>query len=198
MSFSGKVSAKELTCWRLARAVIPLAVLVATIGLGQMLHAWPGDWLATTSGPLTNVFTFGLGVFPGAAFIILFSAFNWRRAVAAKSWPVTTGRVVASETTLLYAPAPIVRFRYTVDGEEYESDKIQFGRLSSWTEETARRVATRYPAGAHVRVHYDPDDPDTAVLELAHDAARRGVWMGAALFVLPFVLAWPFVWINNL
>jgi hypothetical protein len=193
MSFFDKVSARELACWRFARAVVPVAVLLATIQVGQMLHAWPGDWLATTSGPRTNVFTFGLAVFPGAAFIILFSAFNWRRAVA-KSWPVTTGRVVASETTLLYAPAPIVRFRYTVGGEEYESDKIQFGRLSSWTEDTARRVATRYPVGAHVKVHYDPDDPDTAVLELAHDAARRGVWMGAALFVL----AWPFVWINNL
>ena len=198
MSFFDRVSARELTCWRLARAIVPIAVLLATIQAGQMLNAWPGDWLAATSSPLTNVFAFGLCVFPGAAFIVLFSAYNWRRAIAAKSWPQTRGRVVASETTTLYAPAPVVRFRYTVDGEEYESDKIQFGRLSSWTGETAQGVAARYPVGAEVWVHYDPDDPGTAVLELGHDAARRGVWIGAALFALPFVLAWPFVWINNL
>jgi hypothetical protein len=53
MSCFDKVSAKELTCWRLARAVVPLAVLLATIQVGRMLQAWPRDWLATTSGPLT-------------------------------------------------------------------------------------------------------------------------------------------------
>ena len=72
---------------------------------------------------------------------------------------------------------PLIRFRYEVAGKQYECSKRTYheddGGAHSVVpgvhfvrEEHARRVLDRYPPGSSVLVHYDPQNPADAVLEV--------------------------------
>jgi hypothetical protein len=61
---------------------------------------------------------------------------------------------------------------YAVGGRGYQLHNVQFGvgRVSS--RKLIDELAKKYPAGSSVTVRYDPDDPQTAVLESADTMAR--------------------------
>ena len=60
---------------------------------------------------------------------------------------------------------PVVRFAYTVDGRSYESETYGFDGTSSSDRTYAELIAARYPASRSVTAWFDPDRPETAVLE---------------------------------
>jgi hypothetical protein len=60
---------------------------------------------------------------------------------------------------------PIVRYRYRVGGQDLEGDQIMIGGQPMMTRVLAGRLVARYPVGAHVDVHVDPNDPKNALLE---------------------------------
>ena len=102
-----------------------------------------------------------------------------RQAAAASRWPVTTGRIVSSTVehyrtrvggarsgTMATFYEPVVEYSYRVNGREYHSTQLGFGRRVVGSEELAQAKAAQYPAGTEVAVHYDPDTPSNAVLDL--------------------------------
>lgn len=112
-------------------------------------------------------------VFAGiGAGVISWSIWNLLEALASRRWATTGGVVVVSslqqsrdsEGGFTYRSE--VSYRYTVNGAEFVSSRARFGDgLSfSWSAPAVRTVR-RYPTGAAVVVHYDPDEPDHAVLE---------------------------------
>lgn len=92
-------------------------------------------------------------------------------AVRSKRWPAVQGTVLGSrvdevtgdEATLLH---PIVRYRYTVNGQNYTGTRIRIGGPIpvSWPG-PAVRLVSRYPAGHICQVYLNPADPSSACLE---------------------------------
>jgi hypothetical protein len=90
---------------------------------------------------------------------------------------------------------PVVRVAYVVGKEPFEANAIHFGRARYFREGDAEAAVRRYPENAEVDVHYNTDDPATCLVEFEEDIARRNLWIGIGLVVLPFVLAYPLVWV---
>lgn len=139
-----------------------------------------------------------VGALTGALFGVLgvlIAAWGWSyvardRAIA--RWPKVPGTITSSRcdsetgttrdadgydvTSTTYAP--VVEYRYTVQGREYPGTKVT--RVAERTGD-ARRVKAcvdRYPPGARVQVFHDPADPTAAYLETGTS--------GGAVFLLVF------------
>jgi hypothetical protein len=106
--------------------------------------------------------------------ILLFFAGYRRYLKRAHNWPSVKGRIVKSEVEsyikrdngrdrTMYSP--LVEYIYRVNDREYRSRQIRFSMTVSGGEAFARKEAARYPVGAEVVVHYDPDNFSSAALE---------------------------------
>ena len=95
---------------------------------------------------------------------------------ASEGWPSVPGVVANSEIETQYSNSnsttrsnftyhASVQYDYEVEGETYSAERVSFGEYGTGDGEYAQEVVGRYPAGAEVTVHYDPDDPARAVLE---------------------------------
>jgi hypothetical protein len=117
------------------------------------------------------------------------------RAVRSRSWPSVEGSIIRSEVTAtkneeseLYAP--LVEYRYTVDGKEFSGRCIRIGveQISMGWIGFARRFVERYQPGQRVAVSYNLSHPASAVLE---PGVHKQVFfiLGGALGVLIFGLS---------
>lgn len=122
--------------------------------------------------------TIGALIFGGLFAVIgYFVAFHFGKSIldnakASEKWPAVDGVIEQSEVVTsrgddgdtMYAAE--VLYKYTVDGREYQSDNVYFGGdYRSSSSSGAYEVVNRYPVGDTVKVHYDPDKPENAVLE---------------------------------
>jgi hypothetical protein len=95
------------------------------------------------------------------------------------NWPTAPGRISASEiveqqeesrdnghTTTSTYYRPDIRFAYTVGGREFHSSQWEWGWTTLYGDEKKpKKIIERYKPGTPVAVHYDPKDPEHAVLE---------------------------------
>ncbi len=84
----------------------------------------------------------------------------------------------------------IIKFNYEVQGRPYRSDTYRYGARTFADPARADAAINRYPKGAEVEVHYNPSNPDDAVLEV-------GVATGelfAFVFLTPFNLVMFWFW----
>jgi uncharacterized protein DUF3592 len=80
--------------------------------------------------------------------------------------------------------APQVRYRYRVGEKEYDSERYTFdSSTSSGAGEYSRRIVAAHPPGRAIRVYYDPDRPEVAILDLD---VPTGLWFWL-LFLQPFL-----------
>lgn len=100
------------------------------------------------------------------------------QAVRSSSWPTVEGMV--TESTVVQSTGrrnrktdiPQITYRYSVDGIEYVGTRLFFASQypeswttgAKWTTDTKEYIA-RYPLGTLLRVHYDPEDAATSVIE---------------------------------
>ena len=116
------------------------------------------------------------------------------RAIAA--WPRAPGTITTSQledvkrsvrdargfyydTTVA---TPVIRFTYTVDGRELQSDQVSKFGLAFTTE-----PLSQYPLGQAVSVYYNPDDPKTGYLEAPQTPSSvLFTFMGSAFVLLGF------------
>lgn len=116
---------------------------------------------------------------------------TWRSAAASGSWRRVEGVITESEVvphrvrlsgegsgSRIYRPE--IRYRYTVDGKEYTSDRIYFGRALGrpWRGQLDELVR-RYPAGGTTSVYVPPGDPDLGLLE---PGAKVDLYASATVF----------------
>ena len=114
----------------------------------------------------------------------------WRAADAQLRYKPTTGTVLSSQVTsssdsdgTTYGFG--IRYRYTVDGQPFESDRYAFGAgKSSDDHARASDLVRRHPAGSQLEVYYDPAKPQEAVVERKVDPTMFFLM----LFMQPFVL----------
>ena len=60
---------------------------------------------------------------------------------------------------------PVIRYRYRVGGQDLEGDQVRIGGIALTTRVLAGGLVARYPVGARVDVHIDPNDLKNALLE---------------------------------
>lgn len=133
-------------------------------------------------------------LFPLGAFFYAQSRWNLARAHASRRWPTVPGVVQEdgverrqNSYVILYKLA--LRYCYEVGGTSYEGDRVQFGPARVTARELIEGLAKKYPPGAKVDVHYDPNDPSTAVLETSDEMAQQNRWRVWFFFAGPFLLS---------
>lgn len=112
-------------------------------------------------------------------------------ARASRQWPIVAGRVVRAElrpnrrANLLPGYRVLVRYQYTLDGEEYEGKDIAAGDFPHRSANRAARRAARYPLGATIGGRYFPQRPEIAVLEpgFSIDVLYLSVMASTVLFL---------------
>jgi hypothetical protein len=88
-----------------------------------------------------------------------------------RAWPTVVGRVIRSEiwpnrpANGLPGYRTLVRYEYTVDGEEYEGRDLASGEFPYRSARSAARRLRPYALGSTVVVRYFPAEPELAVLE---------------------------------
>ncbi|WP_417380019.1 DUF3592 domain-containing protein [Gimesia sp.] len=95
------------------------------------------------------------------------------QARASKDWPVTTGEVLASDVQSHRSSnsnsstySAHVVYRYQVQDKNYEAKTVWFGSdVSTSDRSLAQNTIKKYPIQQSVTVYYDPQHPETAVLE---------------------------------
>ncbi len=117
----------------------------------------------------------GLAICTALAFLALHIK-RRRTARRAASWPSVAGTITASRTArrwglgngvwvagLWYVPE--LAYRYEVEARAYTGRQVTLADTGFSKLRAARDVIDRYPAGATVRVFYDPAKPKRAFLE---------------------------------
>ncbi len=115
----------------------------------------------------------------------------------ASTWSKVDGVIVASEVD---QPAshvsddetdatPIIRYRYRIDGNDLEGDRIRVGGMPMTTRLLAMQQVARYPLGAHVDVYVNPKSPKRALLDPRAQNNIAGTVVFAVVFgVIALVL----------
>lgn len=108
---------------------------------------------------------------------MLFSYFQSKKKVEeSQSWPAVQGYITkthirretekdndGSRITKYY---PEVLYTYEFLGKEYTGDKISFGGKTKYSyEQKAENFLVQYPVGQGIKIYYDPNNPEDAVLE---------------------------------
>ncbi len=89
-----------------------------------------------------------------------------------QTWQSTSGMVVMSSvqrkhTGRSYSNYPVVVYIYSVNGQQYQSQRIKAGEqfLNVRVIGQAEATVTRYPIGSTITVYYNPANPAESVLE---------------------------------
>lgn len=145
--------------------------------LSGLLEALQG-YLALVG--LENVSSEGLmfaGAFGGgfgltSMILLLIAGIQAMKAMASKNWPTTEGVVLHSDIASSHSSEggtsyrAVVHYQYNVGERAYTNDLVAFGAKNSFGGYGgAVKTADKYSQGTPVRVHYDPNKPQTAVLE---------------------------------
>jgi hypothetical protein len=105
---------------------------------------------------------------------LLYRAYAPRqRARVARSWPVTTARILESVTVenqlrtatgkVALSFSPVVRYTYSVNGTSYEGDRITFAK-AGFDFITASNIRDELKQDTKTDVSYNPHNPSESVL----------------------------------
>ena len=135
---------------------------------------------------IMTIFSFLLGIGGAICAIVLpivilvaFGYFMYRRSKmrdtakqAAQDWSSTMGVVITSTVQVKRSyksrsEIPVVVYQYQVNGKPYTGQVIKAGEqfFSVRIYGDAQKTIARYPVGAQVMVHYNPENPQESALE---------------------------------
>ena len=109
---------------------------------------------------------FSLSFIGGLIFII------WQQGLISReferhSWPTVQASVIATTITGERAYNPALTCRYRVNGTDYilttDLDTPPFGRKRT-RRQTAEIIIAEHPIGSEIKVHYNPDKPEQALV----------------------------------
>jgi hypothetical protein len=168
--------------------ILPLAVLWLLGGFDDF------QWIGGSVTLAQSFAMLGAMCFPFAVFLYCGARWNQALAHASSAWPTTTGvvnesSVKGSEGRRRPSYRLELRYSYEVDGQSYDGDQAQFGPTRVTEKLPIETLAKRYPQGAQVTVHYDPDDPSTSVLDTSDEMARQMDWRIWYLAAAPFLVS---------
>ncbi|OFV83790.1 MAG: hypothetical protein A3D93_01545 [Acidobacteria bacterium RIFCSPHIGHO2_12_FULL_67_30] len=148
------------------------------------------------SGRLKASFVFLL---IGGVVLFLEGGYQQRRA-ASKAWSTTEGVVVESSVRSTRLPGEDwtkttdddirqepwharVTYTYSVEGRSYQSSRVYLDHVTAYASQSkAQELVRKYPEGRRITVHYNPQNPDDAALELDRPWLDKGV-LAAVVFL---------------
>jgi len=96
---------------------------------------------------------------------------------AAANWPTVPGMIISAEldnyvkyddignTTTMYTP--LITYEFEVDGQIYINNRVRVQAIVATNRQSvSRKKLGEYPLGSAVKVHYDPFNPEDALLEI--------------------------------
>jgi hypothetical protein len=189
--------------WKiLCSAVVPAAVFAVDATIYIHIKGWQHG--VKVDGPAAFwpvVLLLGALVFPIIAAALANAIFELASAKLSTRWLAVDGCVTDSAVKAVehsrrawigwetyYSYRPAVAYEYEAAGRQYKNDLIAFGLGSLDTREEAEAMLGRFPKGARVRVHYDPDDPQSSVLQMAGGWALRAIVSALVALMLVFWL----------
>ncbi len=115
-------------------------------------------------------------------------------AEASKSWPYVMGKIIRSEMQTSFSDgkkmyASDIRYTYTVNGKEYVGTDVSQLDASTSLKSNIKKELKKYTKDKTVKVYYDPEFPDSSVLETG------GSFWFWILTKLPFLFMLLGVWI---
>ncbi len=124
----------------------------------------------------------------GGIFFVFVRRRECESAAASKAWPSAPGRIVSATVRKIggIRPGyvPVVEYTFEAKGQEIAGKRISYRVLASRDEAEMTRIAAKYPAGARVKVFYDPENTGDNVLEPGPEGTRiftpDVVWLIAA------------------
>ena len=145
------------------------------------------------AGPVGYLFLvfFAFFVLMGLAYAVT-GAKTLQQALQSKSWSDTEGVITASavadyrvgslsSASERRSREPSVSYRYSVQGREYEADRIAF--CSTYFDSAADAYVHSHPAGTPVTVYSDPEDPAQACLEPGFTLGLLAPFVYAAIII---------------
>jgi hypothetical protein len=90
--------------------------------------------------------------------------------LAARRWPAAPGIIIGAEVRVTPESGEepfydaVVRYAYTVQGQEYEGAQDDLTYVSN-AQDAAQAIVARYQVGASVLVYYDPQAPQRALID---------------------------------
>jgi hypothetical protein len=154
-----------------------------------------------SAGSLGIGLQMALGVALTAALVRAQMWLSARRQAAAR-WPTVQGVILSSRFTYHRRKNRDsddhwelkVLYRYRVRGQDYESDRVQWGgNLRAQSERETDRLLAAYPEGGAVKVYYRSDKPDVAVLD---PLTNSGSVVLLVLIVFSLVLNGFILWLH--
>lgn len=105
----------------------------------------------------------------GMLFFVLGCVIPVMQAINSRGWRETPCTITSSELEISSdsdgtSYAPKIKYRYSLDGGEFNGDRYSFFKLSAGRK-WAQSIVDRYPVGTTVKCFYDPQQPSQAVLD---------------------------------
>ncbi len=100
---------------------------------------------------------------------------------------VVNSRVVEAHSSRSFDYEPLVTYRYTYDGKEYESSRLAFASLMQPERSGARKIVDGYPKGKKITCYVDPEEPDQAVVQREREQDLRLQLLGPMLVAVSVV-----------
>ncbi len=122
----------------------------------------------------------------GGGFMLAHQALLWRRASAARSWPVVNGIVEQSDGSCSSSRKTSVtcyirgRYLYEVAGTRYIGNRFTFDDRDVGGPDALDSLVRRFWPGTRVAVHHDPQDPSSAVLDITSQFRPGKALLGGA------------------
>lgn len=126
----------------------------------------------------------------GGGIFFLFALPPLQYSAASRSWPTVPGTITRSEVKVLRSDGNThyntdIAYSYSVGGKEYSSSGITIGDSPLDNNVTkAKRLQSEYSVGKDVTVFYDPELPESAVLQ---PGSKAGDYMLAGIAMI-FIL----------
>lgn len=121
--------------------------------------------------------------------VTIFAANNSVNAYKSKSWPTTEGTIYSSEVTGSSRYIPKVVYTYNVDTNAYSSERIRLKDMAQYKkQQDAQEVANKFPVDAKVKVYYNPNKADEAILEPGIKGEHIFMlFIGLVIFIAPLI-----------
>ena len=181
----------------LAAIIVFLIVFVAIEAVLVSILVNHGHVPSTQGGMPWFAFLLPLAAIALAVAALVQYVLNRRVARASLAWPVAPGKITGSQVEIeskiehedgsrdrvVERFRPHVAYAYRVGNADYHSSTLTWGGVALHGDsDSAAAVTRKYPVGAGVSVHYDPDDPSNAVLEPDNRKGSAMMLVVAALF----------------
>lgn len=181
--------------WERVMWLGPPAVLVLALAVPWLLGGFDDfEWINQPVTFIQSLAILGGMCFPLGTFYYARGEWHAARARLSRAWPTVPGVVRSNRVARRATRGPTLYklallYGYEVGGRGFEGDTVQFGPKFVSAKDLIDALAIKYPVGAAVTVHYDPDDPATSVLETSDEMARQNRWQIWCFFGAPFVIS---------